>query len=140
MNEGRGHPKDLNIVLSRTMSDPYAPKENDLVAKYKPLMAKLTLSSMMGYCTAVAAKRIGTAVAFVAGVGFIALQGLVYAGVAELDWKEAEKGIVKAIDTVSFVLVYAYKIFVDMIEGRRYCFFIWLKVATTRRTNVCKYT
>jgi uncharacterized membrane protein (Fun14 family) len=122
------------------MSDPYAPKENDLVAKYKPLMAKLTLSSMMGYCTAVAAKRIGTAVAFVAGVGFIALQGLVYAGVAELDWKEAEKGIVKAIDTVSFDLVYAYKIFVDIIEGRRYCFFIQLKVATTRRTNVCKYT
>ena len=105
------------------MSDPYAPKENDLVAKYKPLMAKLTLSSMMGYCTAVAAKRIGTAVAFVAGVGFIALQGLVYAGVAELDWKEAEKGIVKAIDTVSFVLLYAYKIFVDMIEGIRYFFY-----------------
>ena len=109
MNEGRGLPKDLTIyrTLSCTMSDPYAPKENDLVAKYKPLMAKLTLSSMMGYCTAVAAKRIGTAVAFVAGVGFIALQGLVYAGVAELDWKEAEKGIVRAIDMVSFVFIYA---------------------------------
>jgi uncharacterized membrane protein (Fun14 family) len=84
---------------------------------------------MMGYCTAVAAKRIGTAVAFVAGVGFIALQGLVYAGVAELDWKEAEKGIVKAMDTVSF----HFHCIVDsliMIVVRVMCF-LCLKVATT---------
>ena len=55
----------------------------------------------MGYCSAIAAKRIGKHVAFIAGIGFIVLQGLVHKGFVHVNWKEVEKSVADAVDTVS---------------------------------------
>jgi uncharacterized membrane protein (Fun14 family) len=91
------------------MPDPYAPtndggecsKIGAILAPYKPIISKLTISSVMGYCSAITAKRLGKGIAFIAGLGFIALQGMVYGGFVTVDWKKVEKSAVDAIDTVS---------------------------------------
>lgn len=90
-------------------SDPYAPpnngdddsKFNSILTAYKPLIKKLTFSSFMGYCSAITAKKIGKGMAFVAGMGFIFLQGLAYKGFIDVDWKNVEKTVVDAVDAVS---------------------------------------
>ena len=90
--------------------DPYAPPDdgdnNDInidaiLSTYKPLLKQLTFSSFMGYCSAVTAKKLGKGMAFVAGLGFVTLQGLAYAGFVTVDWKKVEKSVVDRIDTVS---------------------------------------
>jgi uncharacterized membrane protein (Fun14 family) len=94
------------------MPDPYAPRSDDgesskigaILAPYKPIMSKLTISSVMGYCSAITAKRVGKGIAFIAGLGFIALQGMVYSGFVSVDWKKVEKSAVDALDTVSSCL------------------------------------
>jgi uncharacterized membrane protein (Fun14 family) len=94
------------------MPDPYAPPSDDgessgigaILAHYKPIMTKLTVSSVMGYCSAITAKRVGKGIAFIAGLGFIALQGMVYSGFVTVDWKKMEKSAVDALDTVSSFL------------------------------------
>ncbi len=89
------------------MPDPYAPPSGEssgigaILAPYKPIMTKLTISSFMGYCSAITAKRVGKGIAFIAGLGFIALQGMVYSGFVTVDWKKMEKSAVDALDTVS---------------------------------------
>lgn len=96
--------------------EPYAPPNdsgddsdspldfNSILTKYKPLLQKLSLSSVMGYCSAITAKRVGKSVAFVAGLGFMVLQGLVYAEFVAVDWKKVEKKVVDAVDTVRLPL------------------------------------
>lgn len=37
--------------------------------------------------------------AFVAGLGFMVLQGLAYKGFIDVNWKEVEKSVVDAVDT-----------------------------------------
>ncbi|KAL3811887.1 hypothetical protein ACHAXA_005553 [Cyclostephanos tholiformis] len=87
------------------MPDPYAPTNDDgdnfdsVLAPYKPFVSKLTISSLMGYFSAITAKRVGKSIAFVAGLGFIALQGMVYSGFVIVDWKKMEKSAVDALDT-----------------------------------------
>ena len=92
------------------MPDPYAPSNDDdgessnigaIIAPYKPILSKLTVSSLMGYFSAITAKRVGKGIAFIAGLGFIALQGMVYSGFVTVDWKKIEKSAVDALDTVS---------------------------------------
>lgn len=88
-------------------ADPYAPPNdadddfNSLLTTYKPLLQKLTLSSVMGYCSAITAKRVGKSMAFVVGLGFVVLQGLVHKGYIEVDWKKVQKSTTDVIDTVS---------------------------------------
>lgn len=88
--------------------EPYGPPNdedssfNALVGPYKPLLQKLTLSSVMGYCSAITAKKIGKGIAFVAGLGFLALQGLAYKGIVDVNWKELEKNVANAVDMVSW--------------------------------------
>lgn len=93
--------------------EPYGPpsdggdddsKFNAMLAAYRPLLTKLTFSSVMGYCSAITAKKIGKGIAFVAGLGFMALQGMAYAGFVDVNWKEVEKSVANAVDTVSTVL------------------------------------
>ncbi len=101
--------------------DPYAPPppqddndddnddtnnyENDdfysILEAYTPLLQKLTLSSVLGYCSAITAKRIGKSLAFTVGLGFIVCQGLVYKGIVNVDWKQVEKSVAQVVDTVS---------------------------------------
>ena len=75
---------------------------NSLLTTYKPLLQKLTFSSFMGYCSAITAKQVGKGMVFVVGLGFVFLQGLVYKGFIDVDWKQVEKSVVEAVDTVSF--------------------------------------
>jgi uncharacterized membrane protein (Fun14 family) len=94
------------------MPDPYAPPSDNgesskisaILAPYKPIMSKLTISSVMGYCSAITAKKVGKGIAFIAGMGFIALQGMVYSGFVTVDWKKVEKSAMDALDTVSSFL------------------------------------
>ncbi|KAL7554547.1 hypothetical protein ACHAWF_018009 [Thalassiosira exigua] len=86
--------------------DPYAPLNDDESSQFdsiliasKPFLKKLTFSSFVGYCSAVTAKKIGKGVAFVAGLGFIALQGLAHSGFIDVNWKQVEKSVVAAVDT-----------------------------------------
>lgn len=86
--------------------DPYAPPNDDgdsdfnsILTAYKPLLKKLTFSSFMGYCTAITTKRVGKSLAFVAGLGFVVLQGLVYKEFIDVDWKKVEKSVADAVDT-----------------------------------------
>ena len=74
--------------------DPYAPPDdsgddggfNALLTQYKPLLQKLSISSFMGYCSAISAKRVGKSLAVVIGLGFVVIQGLVHHGFVEVDW------------------------------------------------------
>uniref|UniRef100_A0A7R9ZDX5 EF-hand domain-containing protein n=1 Tax=Pseudictyota dubia TaxID=2749911 RepID=A0A7R9ZDX5_9STRA len=65
----------------------------------KPAMGKLTFGTLVGYCSGVAAKKVGKAVAAAIGFGFIALQGIAYAGYIDIDWKKVKDDAVKKIDT-----------------------------------------
>lgn len=107
------HARPAPSQRTPNMPDPYAPPSDDgessgigaILAHYKPIMTKLTVSSVMGYCSAITAKRVGKGIAFIAGLGFIALQGMVYSGFVTVDWKKMEKSAVDALDTVSSFFV-----------------------------------
>mmetsp|Transcript_39340 Transcript_39340/g.82734 ORF Transcript_39340/g.82734 Transcript_39340/m.82734 type:complete len:137 (-) Transcript_39340:1482-1892(-) len=81
--------------------DPYAPP-NDAdqlpLSAYKPLLKQLTFSSFMGYCSAVTAKKLGKGMAFIAGMGFMTLQGLAYTGIIDVNWKRIEEKVVDVVD------------------------------------------
>ena len=67
--------------------------------KIKPIVAKLGFGSIVGYCSGMALKKIGKAVAFVIGVGFICVQAAVTAGYIDVDWKKVQDDVVKQVDT-----------------------------------------
>uniref|UniRef100_A0A7S1Z4Q8 Uncharacterized protein n=1 Tax=Trieres chinensis TaxID=1514140 RepID=A0A7S1Z4Q8_TRICV len=82
------------------------PKESDAsdaiskaLDKMKPAMSKMTFGAFVGYCSGVAAKKVGKAIAAAIGMGFIALQGAVYTGYVEVDWKKVQNDAVTKIDT-----------------------------------------
>ena len=78
---------------------------HSLLAPYTPFLQTLTLSSFLGYCSAITAKRIGKSLAFTIGLGFIVCQGLVYKGFVTVDWKEVEKSVAQVVDTVSYKII-----------------------------------
>jgi len=49
----------------------------------------------------VTAKRVGKSLAFVVGLGFVALQALAHKGFVTVDWKKVQKSAIEKIDTVS---------------------------------------
>lgn len=87
--------------------DPYAPtppnddnsNSNDILSQYRPLIQQFSLSSILGYCSAVSAKRIGKALAFIGGLGFVCLQAMVHKGYITVDWKKIEKSVADVVDT-----------------------------------------
>ena len=103
-----------NSSSNPNSGDPYAPPHspNDddddgdsdnfqsILAPYAPLLQKLTFSSILGYCSAITAKRIGKSIAFAVGLGFVVCQGLVYKGFVTVDWKRVETSVAHAVDTV----------------------------------------
>lgn len=94
--------------MSGNPNDPYAPPDdsgdegfNALLTQYKPLLQKLSISSFMGYCSAISAKRVGKSLAVVIGLGFVVIQGLAHHGFVEVDWNKVKKSATDVIDTVS---------------------------------------
>ena len=84
--------------------DPYGPcnpDDEDLLTQYKPLLRQLSISSIVGYCSGVTAKRVGKSLAFIAGLGFVALQALAHKGFVTVDWKKVQKSALEKLDTVS---------------------------------------
>mmetsp|Transcript_2303 Transcript_2303/g.2788 ORF Transcript_2303/g.2788 Transcript_2303/m.2788 type:complete len:124 (+) Transcript_2303:66-437(+) len=69
------------------------------LVKYKPLLAKISLGGVVGYSAGYATKKIGRVVLFVAGVGFMVSQSLVYAGYLEIDWMKVTDDAIKSVDT-----------------------------------------
>lgn len=71
--------------------------------KLKPMLQELSFGGLMGYCSGLAMKKIGKAVAFVVGVGFVGLQGAVYGGYLDVDWMKIKDDALKPLDTVSIL-------------------------------------
>ena len=83
------------------MSDNNDDAVNQLLEKSKPLLSKLTFGGVVGYCSGAAAKKVGKAVAVIAGMAFIAVQSAVYSGYVAVDWKKIQDDAVAKVDTVS---------------------------------------
>ena len=72
----------------------------------KPIVTKVSLGGVMGYCSGMALKKVGKALAFVVGLGFVAVQSAAYAGYIQVNWgKIADDSIVKPLDTVSIKII-----------------------------------
>mmetsp|Transcript_48184 Transcript_48184/g.73356 ORF Transcript_48184/g.73356 Transcript_48184/m.73356 type:complete len:124 (-) Transcript_48184:79-450(-) len=69
------------------------------IDKLKPIISQLGFGSVMGYCSGMAMKKIGKAVAFAVGVGFIAVQTAVSAGYIDVDWGKVKDDSMKKLDT-----------------------------------------
>jgi FUN14 domain-containing protein 1 len=69
--------------------------------KLKPMLQQLSFGSFMGYCSGMALKKVGKAVAFVIGAGFVGLQGAAYCGYIDVDWIKIKDDALKPLDTVS---------------------------------------
>mmetsp|Transcript_6553 Transcript_6553/g.8516 ORF Transcript_6553/g.8516 Transcript_6553/m.8516 type:complete len:125 (+) Transcript_6553:63-437(+) len=72
---------------------------NAIIAQAKPIIAKLGFGTVVGYCSGMAMKKIGKAVAFVIGMGFIVVQGAVSAGYIAVDWNKVQSDVVSTVDT-----------------------------------------
>lgn len=75
---------------------------NAIIDQAKPILAKLGFGSVVGYCSGMALKKVGKAIAFVFGMGFMAIQGAVYAGYIDgFNWQKVQTDAIKQIDTNS---------------------------------------
>jgi hypothetical protein len=55
----------------------------------------------MGYCSAMAMKKIGKAAAFIVGVGFFGVQVAAHLKYIDVDWNKVKDDALKPFDTVS---------------------------------------
>ena len=69
-----------------------------LIDRLKPALTKITFGSLVGYCSGVATKKIGRALAIVAGMGFMIVQGAVYSGYIDVDWKKVQDDVASKVD------------------------------------------
>ena len=95
-----------NKEIEKASSDPVA----TAIDKLKPIIAKISFGSIMGYCSGYALKKAGKAAAVILGAGFIAVQTCVSYGYLQVDWNKVKDDAVKRVDTVSTVLLYCTKI------------------------------
>lgn len=69
-----------------------------LIEIWGPEVQKLGFGGVMGICTAVAVKRIGSQAAYAGGLIFLLLQGLAYKGYISIDFKKIQSDATKSID------------------------------------------
>jgi len=93
--------------------------------KLKPVVSKLTIGSIIGYCSGAATKKVGKAIAIVMGVGFMIVQSAVYSGYVAVDWKKVKKDAVSKVDTDG-----DGKLTVDDVKN------YWKKIKTILTTGV----
>ena len=70
------------------------------IEKAKPIIAKISFGSVVGYCSGYAIKQAGKMAAVVLGAGFIAVQTCVSAGYIQVDWGKVKDDAIKKVDTV----------------------------------------
>ncbi len=78
------------------------------IEKAKPQISKLSFGGVVGYCSGAAAKKVGKAVAVLAGLAFIAVQSAVYSGYVAVDWNKVKDDAVAKVDTVSTCIITVY--------------------------------
>ena len=83
--------------IEKASSDPMA----IAIEKARPIIAKVSFGSVMGFCSGYAVKQAGKVAALVLGTGFIALQTCVSYGYIEVDWGKVKDDAIKKVDTVS---------------------------------------
>ena len=71
------------------------------IEKMKPVLAKLGFGAIMGYCSAMALKKVGKALAVVVGLGFIGMQTAASTGYIAVDWTKISDDIKGKADTNS---------------------------------------
>eukprot|EP00977_Amphora_coffeiformis_P006756 scaffold1484_cov173-Amphora_coffeaeformis.AAC.34 len=69
------------------------------IEKAKPILAKLSFGAIMGYCSGVALKKVGKALAIIVGIGFIGLQTASSTGYIAVDWTKIVDEVKKKADT-----------------------------------------
>ena len=85
------------VEIKKSSEDPV----EQALEKLKPLLTELSFGSIVGYCSGYAMKKVGKALAFVIGVGFISLQTVVHLGYIDVNWtKVRDDAIIKPLDTV----------------------------------------
>ena len=72
----------------------------EVLDKLKPALSQLSFGSVVGYCSGYAMKKVGKAVAFVIGVGFVGLQTASHMGYIDVNWIKIRDDALKPLDTV----------------------------------------
>jgi len=67
----------------------------------KPIIAKISFGSVLGYCSGYAVKEVGKVAAVILGAGFIAVQTCVSYGYIQVDWDKVKDDAIRKVDTVS---------------------------------------
>lgn len=70
----------------------------EAMEKAKPVLMNIGFGSIMGYCSGLAFRTVGKALAFVIGSGFIALQVAASMGYVEVHWNRIADGARAQID------------------------------------------
>jgi len=82
-----------NKEIEKASSDPMAMA----IDKAKPIIAKISFGTIMGYCSGYALKKAGKLAAIVLGAGFITVQTCVSYGYLEVDWNKVKDDAVKKV-------------------------------------------
>lgn len=65
----------------------------------KPIIAKISFGSVVGFFSGYALKQVGKVAAVVLGAGFIAVQTCVSYGYIRIDWGKVKDDAIKTVDT-----------------------------------------
>ena len=101
-------PESAKKLLSTTMPDEkkeIEPSSSDpmtvAIETAKPILAKASFGSVVGFCSGYAVKQAGKLTAVVLGTGFIALQTLASLGYIDVNWTKVKDDAIKSVDVVS---------------------------------------
>jgi uncharacterized membrane protein (Fun14 family) len=105
---------------------------NEAIEKLKPALSQFSFGGLMGYCSGMAMKKVGKGLAYVVGMGFMALQGAAFMGYIEIDWAKVKQDALKPLDKVRRFLIFSSRLCcILMIRRTRYAV-----VVSSRRTNI----
>ena len=74
------------------------------IDRAKPILAKLSFGSVVGYCSGMAVKKFGKVAATAIGAIFICLQTCASYGYLSINWGKVKDDAIKKVDTVSTVM------------------------------------
>jgi uncharacterized membrane protein (Fun14 family) len=68
------------------------------LAVVKPAIGNIGFGTVMGYCSGIAMKKIGKALAVLVGITFVGLQVAASSGFIQVDWGKVRVGFVNKVD------------------------------------------
>ena len=63
-----------------------------------PLLAQTSFGAAVGFCSGYALKRVGKVLAFVFGLGFVAVQLGAYGGYVKVEWDRVHNDVLRVLD------------------------------------------